>query len=177
MRRLSAAYFRRTLRSFTPDEELALAYWTTDQGCRAIQGVLRETRKSDEVTDQRIKLIMDALYRNRLPHDTRLYRRTSPQFFDGSREDDVLASVGKVLEVDGFISTAVRRRDLKPEYGTILVIVNAPSGTPAAYIEPLSIASKGDNEVLLGRGQRFTISRAERKHGELAVTINLAGME
>lgn len=124
------------------------------------------------VTDQQIALIDEALRRNKVPHNTRLYRRANLQFFEVASEAGLFAKTGSEFRVKGFISATARRRDVKPEYGPVFVKVIVPAGTPAAYIEPISTARKSDNEVLLGRNRRVTIAQIERdRHGELVVTI------
>lgn len=116
-----------------------------------------------------------ALARSPLLRTVKARRISMAGAFSVARADQVQDVVGSVRDALGYISTTLAQRppDM-PGRQRVIVDVIAPAGTPAAYIESVSMVPK-QQELLIARGRRFYVTAAEydRRLQRWVVTIEL----
>ena len=99
--------------------------------------------------------------------------------------------VGKVMQEDGFMSTASRKG--QGYVTSVIVNIYAPKGTKAAYVEPFSKFGLGANrkwdgkerftrfggeqETLFQRGTKMRITKVEQSQGTIYIDCEVIGQE
>lgn len=175
----------------TQQEKEALWGYTAGSGyitepLRAIPGHYYYYSSKFRKTENHIQWLTDALHKQHLKDDTWLKRDSDPWNIDyifkidlSKYKKDPSALVGKVGLEDSFQSCGSCRETRFTATGPKKVIMNlyCPKGTPAAYAQPWSSCgtygqswdgikkanpeSWSENEVLLQRGAKMRITKAE----------------
>lgn len=124
-----------------------------------LRGIYRDISDADK---RHIKNIDDALERGALTDNLRVYRGV-----EDMDEWDAVFKAGdpKSLIGQGFGDNAFVSASLNPSLARkfagddgIVLVVDAPKGTPAGYVELET--QKGEYEMLLGRDRKFVITNA-----------------
>lgn len=118
-------------------------------------------------------LLDSALSKGTITEDLLLYRDTEVRFLNGYKggryvtEEAVKNLVGKTIKNDIYTSTSFKH--LKLGARNTLIKLRVPKGTPnALYIKDIALRQfKDQEEVLFGRGLRYTIKSAKMKDGKV----------
>lgn len=84
--------------------------------------------------------------------------------------EDILKLVGQTWKSDGFVSTSVGGKAAFG--GPVLIEIEAPPGTPMAYVKPISLNST-ENEMLLAAGLSYRIVSAKKFGGKTIVRMRV----
>lgn len=179
-------------RTLTPDQAEAMqrqmmagAEWTPAQRealreysagwAGEMNGLLR-TGKGDATAREFVKAAASAM--RPLPEDVRLYRFTAPDGLGVESVDDLAGLVGKTLQDRGFMSSSIAESGWTSEQmqlaarRQVLIRIDAPAGTPAAYIERIS-AHPGQWEMLLAPGTKCRVTAVETRGRQTVVTVRV----
>lgn len=143
-------------RPWTADQRESLRTWTTS-GFHDIRMMIQNPNHEPFLgiggraqVKQHIRNMRDSM--RPLPKPVKVFRKADPEGVGLKRGDDPRTLVGKVMQNPNFTATSV-----EPDAGflgtsrPILVEIDAPAGTPAAYLESLT-ETKGEKELLLDAG-------------------------
>ena len=126
-----------------------------------INSVLRGlSDRFSEGNYERAVEIHKALLSSPLPADCIVYRGVSSQALGKLKGLPDEALVGKVFRDKGFMSTSLNRGDAFG--GDVLLEIEAPRGTPAAYVGHISQAGHYESEVLFDVNRIMKITSARR---------------
>lgn len=159
------------------DKMLASAPWTGAQKAalkkysgsyyHSMNGMLRGTTPPNDT------LIADVTEAQKgmrpLAEDMLLYRGTAA--IAGMLPSNISAyagMIGQTFQDKGFTSTSINN----PFGGKIKLEIEAPKGTPAAYIKSIS-SHPTENEVLLAAGTKFKILSAQENFGTIVVRVRV----
>lgn len=151
-------------------EMTAAAPWTSAQkdalktytggSYTEINAVLRKTFGFGNQTFYAQKAVDAQAAMRPLLESVELVRGTGLEQFPGlnsaSSVADVQKFLGKTIIDRGFFSASI----IKPFAGAALITVEAPRGTPAAYVEGITSVS-GEREMLLAAGTKFKVISVE----------------
>jgi len=126
-----------------------------------INGSLRGQEKATADNKKAIKDIDKALARSPLKEDTVVFRSMDEKALNDLLGPDMKKWAGQGYSDKGYTSTSV-----KPGGGFrgIPMEIRVPKGTPAGYLGNLpggGIIAAGEQELLLGRGQKFRILKVK----------------
>jgi hypothetical protein len=120
--------------------------------------------ETSTTSPQNLKKIIDAQSGMRPSLEPMLlHRGVALSGFGVTHPSQLQALIGKTGSHKGFSSTSVGGSaafNMKP----IIMEIEAPPGTPMAFVDPYSI-NKGENEMLLAAGLRYEILSVEEKKG------------
>lgn len=142
----------------TPEQTDALdGYKVAD-----FQGTNRGLRGQDDLLpeeEEQIASIDEVMASNRLSDEAWVSRAVAADAFGGKSPDEL---VGSEFEDPAYMSTTLSE-SLPGEFGEfedlypVVMRLRVPAGTPAYYTEGLGDTPENEHELLLGRGQRFSI--------------------
>lgn len=89
---------------------------------------------------------------------------------DGKNHDDLVKKIGTTWKSGGFFSTSVGGHAAFG--GPVLIEVEAPPGTPMAWVDPISL-NKGENEMLLAAGLHYKIISVKKVGSTSVVRVRV----
>jgi len=153
-------------KTWTPDELAALTrYSSTDFA--DINGVLRGSLRVEDIPEkgfggasvQDTIRHADAAMRP-LPEGVPLLRRVGFEAFGVENADDLRGLVGHTLQDRGFLSTTIVRRGQLDKavaaQRSVVMEIDAPAGTPAAYVGDIAIWRQ-QKEMILAPGTKYQV--------------------
>ncbi|MGC0400852.1 hypothetical protein RKD27_003496 [Streptomyces sp. SAI-126] len=143
-----------------PDEQKAAVRSYTGAEYHKINGLLRGNDYYDTpVVRQQIEQIDRALAGSRLPEDVMVTRGTDlGHYLEKVGTDDPTAMVGEVFKEEAYMSTSLG--DTVFSNKEAVLHLRAPEGTPGLWVEKLSHYGANERELLLGHGNKYTITEA-----------------
>ena len=100
-----------------------------------------------------------------------LHRGTGLDGVGGAKSyDQLLAMVGQTYRADGFSSTSVGGKEAFSK--TVRLEIEAPPGTPMAYVRPIS-HFKSENEMTLAAGLHFRIISVKKVGSKIVVRLRV----
>jgi len=125
---------------------------------------LRGTGSGSQSTKQHVVNIQSAMMP--LPQHTLLKRGTGwsalPAEFQGA---NAAKMIGKTFQEPGFTSTTVAGMGGHFSGQPLQLIIEAPAGTPAAFVNGISHFKDSENEMLLAAGTKFKVLSVEKTTG------------
>lgn len=163
---------------WTRAQRVAL-YRYSDEGYVAMNGALRGTAKYPDPDPAETKDNIRAAYHGLrpLPESVRVFRTVSAASLLGldrrpsqrERLDGLRALIGQKLQERGFSSTTIDEVNEKFErYGDVMLDIEVPAGTRAAYIEQIT-HNDGEHEMVLTPGMTFEFIDLDLTRPGLAV--------
>ncbi len=155
-------------RPWTPGEKAGLKFYTSNNYTQ-MNAWLRSNGRTS-LSDTAIRHTFAAQNGMRPSIEPMLLKRGTGARQFGATSDYVDKSffnklVGKTLEDKGFMSTSVG--DRAAFGGSVLLEIEAPPGTPMAYVAPIS-HYQGEREMLLAAGTRYKVMSVS-SHGHQTV--------
>lgn len=155
-------YFTASGSHWTPDQVEALANYTTgsyhdiNSYLRGVDRNGNPVTTTSDLTKTRIKMIQAGM--RPLQQDTLLRRGTGwEQFPEGFRSPDQIKKlIGKTVREPAFMSTTVGGEGGGFFDESVLMHIEAPTGTRGAWVNHIS-HNKSENEVVLAAGSKFRI--------------------
>lgn len=149
---------------FTKEEAAAMDKYKLF-GWNRINPYLRQGGVGDSRLEGQKLLLDSALKKQKLPSNVVLYR--------GLGDRNVLPAVGERFSDAGFISTSVDVQAISRFAGSkgILLEVQVPAGTNAAYLDMFKVA--GEREILLPRDLTFEVVKETRILGKRGLVIKV----
>jgi hypothetical protein len=130
---------------------------------QAINAVLRGPDAATEIArDPLYSNIDSALAGHPVPEDVVVARGMDLDHIE--ELPDAMAS--HTYHDDGYMSTSLGEAAFKTKEAILHLIV--PKDTPGAYVEPFTF-SKGENELLLGRGLDYHVERVVEYNGKVHI--------
>ena len=138
-----------------------------------INGVLRGKENHFEYgNEERNELLHKALSNANLPNNITVYRGGSSSVLGNLATVADSELIGKTFLDRGYVSTSMSPNTAFR--GDVLMVINVPTGSHAACIEELSAAGSYEQELLIDRGQLFSISGVHRdQHNRRIIEVNL----
>lgn len=96
-----------------------------------------------------------------------------PKGFRSSHEAKAL--IGKTFQDHGFVSTTVAGESGHFSGQPLQLEIEAPAGTPAAFINSISHFKGHENELLLAAGTKFKVISVTDKHGHTLMRVRIVG--
>jgi len=159
-------YLKATGTEWNHDQVAALANYTTGAYYEVNSYLRGEDHNGKPVTDvatltkDRIKVMQSAM--RPLRQDTLLKRGTGLEQFPPHMRsfDGLKAAIGKTFKEPAFMSTTVGGEGGN-FHDTAMLQIEAPAGTPAAWVRHIS-HNAHENEVVLAAGSHFRITHVEK---------------
>jgi hypothetical protein len=141
------------------DQQAAVRSYTGPE-YQKINGFLRGNDYYDTpVVRQQIEQIDRALAGNRLPEDVIVTRGTDlGHYLEKMATNNPRDMVGEVFNEEAYMSTSLG--DTVFSNKEAVLHLRAPEGTPGLWVEKLSHYGADERELLLGRGNEYTITKA-----------------
>lgn len=138
-----------------------------------INGVLRGKENHFEYgNEERNELLHKALSKAILPNSITVYRGGNSSILGNLANVADSELAGKTFLDMGYVSTSMSSNSAFG--GDVLMVINVPKGSRAACIEELSLAGSYEQELLIDRGQVFSISSVHRdEHNRRVIEVNL----
>lgn len=155
---------RRIRPQWSPDEKSALVSYT-GSGYSSINGQLRRGSVSvyEKKTINNMIKGMDPL-----PQDLLVHRGCSWEQFGLGSYENALASIGKTVTDEGFLSTSVGGHAAFG--GSVKVIVELPKGTVGAFVKSISRFSN-ENEYIVAAGTKFKVLTVKKSGYQTEVRV------
>lgn len=153
------------------DEESALKYYTSNSGYTAMNNYLRGKSSGGEQTKLRVAQAQSAMRPSAKPMI--FHRGTGYAQFGSARSfADIKAMEGQTMLEPGFLSTSVGGK--AGFGGQVRMEVEAPAGTPMAFVEEISHYKGGpEKEMLLAAGMRYKILKVTQQGGTTIVRLRV----
>ncbi|WP_328780662.1 ADP-ribosyltransferase [Streptomyces canus] len=141
------------------DQQAAVRNYTGSE-YHKINGLLRGNDYYDTpVVRQQIEQIDRALAGNRLPEDVIVTRGTDlGHYLEKMATNNPRDMVGEVFNEEAYMSTSLG--DTVFSNKEAVLHLRAPEGTPGLWVEKLSHYGANERELLLGRSNEYTITKA-----------------
>ena len=157
------------------DEKDAIYKYKATGSCRSMNRQLRYGGDDEEVSRD-IDTLSSAINKSILPHDMVLHRGVSNKVLshflnmDPSQltKENILKS-NSIVSDKGFMSTSIDKQKahgFAEMHSGHMLQINVPAGSHGAYIDPISNMFENEREVLLDKGQKFSIDKIE-DYGEI----------
>lgn len=161
--------------SLSENEKKALSDYTREVPpyYKNINGVLRGKENNFENgNEEKNELLHKALSNASLPNNITVYRGGSSSVLGHLSTVADSELIGKTFLDKGYVSTSMSPNTAFG--GDVLMVISVPMGTHAACIEELSAAGSYEQELLIDRGQLFSISGVHRdEHNRRIIEVNL----
>lgn len=159
---------------WTPEQKSAIKHYT-GSGSAAINPYLRGAASGNQNTKQQAIEIQAAMVP--LQHHTLLKRGTGYDALpDGFQSAEGAAKlVGKTFQEDGFSSTTIAGASGHFSGQPVQLIIEAPTGTPAAWVNQISHFKDTENELLLAAGTKFKVISVEKKGHQTFMRVRVVG--
>jgi len=128
-----------------------------------INGSLRGQEKATAGSKKAIRNIDKALNRSLLKEDTVVFRNMNEDTLNKLLGPDMKKWTGQSYNDKGYTSTSIDPTGTRGFRG-IPMEIRVPKGTPSGYLANLpggGVISAGEQELLLGRGQKFRIIKVK----------------
>ena len=152
------------LQAIDIDKKYALKYYS-DDGYKDINAQLRNGKISK--FSEKIINTIDSLMENTKKD---MVLKTNPKLYRGAEIPEITKALeagkditGFVFKENGYVSTSTDvkiAKDFVYSNKTAIFVINVPKGTEAIDMKKIS-RYKDENEILLGRGKKFKISKVE----------------
>jgi len=148
---------------FQAKQKASLKYYTTNPGYKAMNNYLRGQQGATDATQQHINNAQAGM--RPTTRDIVLHRGNS-SFTDGAGRhwgsyEEISQYVGTDLHQEAFFSASVGG---KADFGgSIMMEIEVPKGTPAAYVKAFSAYKNSESEMLLAANLRYRIVKVEKK--------------
>lgn len=137
-------------------------------------GYLRGTGSGTPATKQAVINIQSAMMP--LPQHTLLKRGTGWPPELASFQNDPKALMGKTFEDKAFVSTTVAGSSGHFSSQPLQLLIEAPEGTPAAFVNGISHFKGTENEMLLAAGTKFKVLSVDvDKFGHTRMRVRIVG--
>jgi hypothetical protein len=110
-----------------------------------------------------------------LPQHTLLKRGTGWPPELAAYQSDPHKLMGKTFEDKAFVSTTVAGSSGHFSSQPLQLTIEAPAGTPAAFINGISHFEGTENEMLLAAGTKFKVLSVETKNGKTHMRVRIVG--
>lgn len=141
----------------TTGQKSSLKYYTSSAGYSAMNGYLRGKTGATDTTQNHITKAQDGM--RPLTQDVTLYRGAG--FFTGwGSYEEIKAREGTVWHEPAFFSASVGSKSAFG--GSIGYIIEAPKGTPGAFVKAFSHYGS-ENELFLAAGLKYQVISVEKK--------------
>ncbi|MFF7949732.1 putative T7SS-secreted protein [Streptomyces griseorubiginosus] len=161
--RYGAEHWNDYAQSLPPDQQAAVRGYTGTE-YQQVNAFLRDGDFDTEGVRRQVEHLDKALAGRPLPHDVVVARATNLEHYFremGSRSPADM--VGRDFVDKGYMSTSLG--DAAFAHKEAILHLRAPEGTPGLWVEKLSHADVGERELLLGRGNKYTITKAVESDG------------
>ena len=165
--------------NWTPGQAESLSNYTTGS-YHELNAYLRGKHANGAVVDsissiglERVALIQAGM--RPLQQDTLLKRGTGWEFLpeEFQSPEGVRKLIGKTFTDDAFMSTTVGGEGGHFEHKPVLLMIEAPKGTPGAWVNHISHNS-GENEVVLAAGSKYKVlSVSDGAYGATTIRIRV----
>jgi hypothetical protein len=148
-----------------PSDQQAAVRGYTGTEYQRINGFLRDGQFDTEAVRQHVEHLDKALAGKPLPEDVVVARGTNlGHYLREIGSDDPSKMVGRDFTDKAYMSTSLG--DPVFTHKQAILHLQVPQGTPGLWVEKLSHADVGERELLLGRGNTYTITKAYQSNGQ-----------
>lgn len=158
---------------FQPKQKASLKYYTTNPGFKAMNPYLRGQSGATEATHTHVANAQAGM--RPTTRDIVLHRGQG-SFTDGAGRhwgsyDEISQYVGTNLHQQAFFSASVGgHADFG---GSIMMEIEVPAGTPAAYVKAFSAYKNSESEMLLAADLEYRIMKVEKKGYQTVVRMRV----
>ncbi|MFG2459100.1 ADP-ribosyltransferase [Streptomyces sp. NPDC048523] len=146
------------------DQQAAVRGYTGTE-YQQINGFLRDGQFDTEAVRQQVEHLDKALTGKPLPEDVVVARGTNlGHYLREIGSDDPSKMVGRDFTDKAYMSTSLG--DPVFTHKEAILHLHVPKETPGLWVEKLSHAEVGERELLLGRGNTYTITKAYQSNGQ-----------